>query len=172
MWRLARGAWGVVFKTQLHHGRTRARVSPLYFALFLALPLAVGTLSILFGLELQQPSVVAASVGVLGGLLIAHAIFVFQLRVSLKPKSDPSAIKDRRVYDLVDEMFDGVLWSSVVALTLTLAAGAIAAFSSEGVPVNIWATGALLFVAVHLVGCLIHVINATTTAFQVLKNSD
>ena len=82
-------------------------------------------------MAIHETGVIAASFGVLGGLLFAHAIFVFQLRVSydaanVEP-SPESPARDLRVRPLIDEMFSGVLYASFVALVLTLVSSFLAA---------------------------------------------
>ncbi|WP_187976495.1 hypothetical protein [Mycetocola sp. JXN-3] len=166
---LMKGIWLVVFPRTDSNGRPRVSVSIRFLFLLALLPILCGIVSVWNGLEIVDPSVVASSVGVLGGLLIAHAIFVFQLRVSLMSKGKKKREVDNRVFELVDQMFDGVLWSSTIALLLTLVSGAIAAFLPEEHTVDRWITGAFVVLAVHLVGCLVHVITATMSAFQILR---
>lgn len=154
------------------------QISYLYLTLLLLLPLAggIGTY-FLAGAALVtfwDPGVVASSFGVLGGLLFAHAIFVFQLRVSYdaaneEPSGPDVAMEDLRVRPLIDEMFAGVLYASFVALTLTLLTGALAAVQVPATPVAPVMFAVVVAVGLHLVGCVWHVLSATTTAYRTLK---
>jgi hypothetical protein len=124
---------------------------------------------------LVNVEVVASSFGVLGGLLFAHAIFVFQLRVAydsanIEPEEPETQQEDLRVRPLIDEMFAGVLYSSLVALGLTLLCAAVAATQPDGRVVNSVLATLILLVATHLAGCVYHVVRLTTTAYTTLQN--
>lgn len=98
---------------------------------------------------------------------------MFRLRVSydaanVEPTSD-SEQSDLRVLHLIDEMFNGVLYASVVALVLTLLSSFLAATSEPSSTVPALVAAVVAALALHLAGTVSHVISATTTAFSVLK---
>lgn len=153
------------------------RASTRYILLFIVVPLfaAVGWyfLEQYTTVAIHQTGVIAASFGVLGGLLFAHAIFVFQLRVSydasnVEPAPDSPA-RDLRVRPLIDEMFNGVLYASFVALVLTLFSSFLAATAEPGSTLPAIVASVVAALTIHLAGAVVHVISATTTAFGVLK---
>lgn len=125
-------------------------------------------------LALKDPGIVAASFGVLGGLLFAHAIFVFQLRVSYdaagrEPEAS-STQRDLRVRPLIDEMFNGVLYASLIALLLTMLTAFLAATLPAACTVPPIVAALIGGLALHLLGGVLHVVSATTTAYSVLKS--
>ncbi len=167
------GVWSIMFPVR---GKVRG-VSWRYFSLFVIIPLAGASAWLVFDLitplALHDPGVIASSFGVLGGLLFAHAIFVFQLRVSydaagVEPKADQPQ-EDLRVRPLIDEMFVGVLYASLIALTLTLLTSGIAATLPDDAHVAPPVATVIIFLALHLGGCVWHVVAATTTAYATLK---
>lgn len=170
---LVSGVWNILFPQR---GRIR-QISWRYVTLLLVLPVLAGVVCVLaalfFGIRLQEPGVIAGSFGVLGGLLFAHAIFVFQLRVTydasgVEPAPD-AAQEDLRVRPLIDEMFVGVLYASLVALVLTFGTAFLAATREAHTEIPLWAATGVAVVATHLGGCVLHVISATTTAYGTLK---
>lgn len=176
MWRLLAGMARIVFPEV----RGKTRVSLRYLLLLVLIPATVGFLAWGAELRVQDPGILATSLGVLGGLLFAHAIFVFQLRSSydarqIEPPKDAAgnyAQEDLRVRPLIDEMFNGVLYASLVALVLTLFSGISAAFAPENEALDPTITVASLVLITHLAGCIWHVITATTTAYATLKKHD
>jgi len=165
---------GVIWPTR---GRVR-QISYLYFTLLIAVPViggvAAGFLSTAEIVQFRDPAVIASSFGVLGGLLFAHAIFVFQLRVSYDATNDEATgpdtpMEDLRVRPLIDEMFAGVLYASLVALALTLITGAVAAVQDPTAVVSPVLFGITVGIGLHLFGCVLHVLSATTTAYENLK---
>jgi hypothetical protein len=170
---LLAGVWSIMFPK---HGKVR-QVSWRYVTLFLVMPILGGGawlyLELNTDVALRDPGVVAASFGVLGGLLFAHAIFVFQLRVTydtagVEPSPDAPQ-PDLRVRPLIDEMFVGVLYASLVALALTLVTSLLAATQQPQCEVATWAATGVAVLALHMGGCVFHVIAATTTAYSTLK---
>ena len=170
---LFRGVWDILLPRV---GDTR-RPSYRYILLLVVIPLAgaVGwfRLEECTTIAIHDSGVIAASFGVLGGLLFAHAIFVFQLRVSydaanVEPQAS-SPQRDLRVRPLIDEMFNGVLYASFVALLLTLVSSFLAATAEAGSTIPALIAAAVVGLTLHLAGAVIHVISATTTAFTVLK---
>lgn len=170
---LFKGVWDIVYPRV---GDTR-RLSLRYALLLILIPIggAVGWfyLEECTTIAIHDSGVIAASFGVLGGLLFAHAIFVFQLRVSydaanVEPDSS-STQQDLRVRPLIDEMFNGVLYASFVALVLTLVSSFLAATAESHSTVPALVAAVVVGLTLHLAGAVIHVISATTTAFGVLK---
>ena len=171
---LARAVLNLLFPRR---GTVR-QISYRYVALFILLPLAAGGamwwLSEHAIIQIHSASVIAESFGVLGGLLFAHAIFVFQLRVSydsakVEPPAPDAAQEDLRVKPLIDEMFNGVLYSSLIALVLTLVTAAVAAVLPQDTLVPQGLSVLIVVVGTHLVGCIVHVMNVTVTAYSVLR---
>lgn len=158
----------------------RRKVSPTYLVLLVLMPAAVSTT---FGLiqskvsvAIEAPGVLAESFGVLGGLLFAHAIFVFQLRLDYaraQTERDTSGAdapqESLRVAPMIDEMSPGVLYASVVALALTLSSALLASTMADGDTVPMPASVILVLVASHLAGCVVHVIRITTVAYSQLR---
>ncbi len=167
------GVWNIMFPVR---GKVRG-ISWRYLSLFVILPLVGAGIwlvcDLMTPLALYDPGVIAASFGVLGGLLFAHAIFVFQLRVAYDtagvepPTAGPQ--QDLRVRPLIDEMFTGVLYASLIALTLTLLASGIAATLPDDFHVAPPAATGIVLLSLHLGGCVWHVVAATTTAYSTLK---
>ena len=176
MWRLLTGVARIIFPKV----KDKTRVSFKYLLLLILIPALVGYFAWDAGLRVQDPGILATSLGVLGGLLFAHAIFVFQLRSSydarqIEPLKDAAgnyAQEDLRVRPLIDEMFNGVLYASFIALVLTLFSGISAAFAPEGEALDPIVTVITLVLIAHLAGCVWHVISATTTAYATLKKHD
>lgn len=182
-WRLRRGVHevrkllGGVRDIVFPSRGTVRQISYRYLLLFIVAPLVGAALWLYLDLAthvaLYDPGVIASSFGVLGGLLFAHAIFVFQLRVTydtagVEPPAH-EAQEDLRVRPLIDEMFTGVLYASLVALVLTLVTSGLAATLDPDAQVAPAAATAIVLLALHLGGCVWHVIAATTTAYSTLK---
>lgn len=70
---------------------------------------------------------------------------------------------------LIDEMF-GVLYASLIALVLTMLTAFLAATITAGCAVPPIVAALVGGLALHLLGGVLHVVSATTTAYGVLKS--
>lgn len=129
-------------------------------------------------IKLANPDIIVSGIGVLGGLLFAYAIFVFQLRLSYSSSFSGAAEKfdnpkkiEKSVSLLIDEMFYSILYSSVVALLLTLVVGlaSVLEFGYADGHFSVSFSALLIAFVLHLVGCVFDVLTTTVTAYEAFQ---
>ena len=144
----------------------------------IAVPLAAGSVAWLSSITLTGADIIVSALGVLGGLLFAHAIFVFELRMSYmsnvrsKLKEGISSGENLQLTRLIDELFYSVVYSSALALGITVA---ISMGSSLGIYWRMGTTGrrvlsSVIVIAVaHLAMCIYRVLRTTASAYGELR---
>lgn len=121
--------------------------------------------------------IIVAALGVLGGLLFAHAIFVFELRMtyttSMKEKIKAKTLsgENTNLTRLIDELFYSVVYSSALALGITIAV-------SLGSYLNIYShlnalweriiNAIIIMLITHLSMCIYRVLRTTASAYKEL----
>ena len=124
--------------------------------------------------------IIVSALGVLGGLLLAHAIFVFELRMTYNAnlreriRNKEIQAENTKLTRLINDMFYSVVYSSALALGITLA---VAMGSSLGVYDTLPQIGkklisaAIVWLMTHLAFCIYRVLKTTSGAYGELRKS-
>lgn len=144
----------------------------------IAIPLLAGIVVWACSITLTRADIIVSALGVLGGLLFAHAIFVFEMRMSYmanvrsKIKEGISSGENLQLTRLIDELFYSVVYSSALALGVTIA---ISTGASLGIYWRIGDTGRrilsslIIVVIAHLAMCIYRVLRTTAGAYGELR---
>jgi hypothetical protein len=142
------------------------------------LPIVSFAFALILRFSFSDAGIIVSALGVLGGLLFAHAIFVFQLRMSytesLKRRiaDGTSNGEDTRLTRRIDELFDSVVYCSGLALAITIVVGtgsSLNLFSSVSETARTYVSAVLLALLVHLSGCIYRVLKTTSSAYAILQ---
>lgn len=141
-------------------------------------PTATLILAIWKGILLSNAEIIVSALGVLGGLLFAHAIFVFQLRMSYttslreRIKNGEMDGENTDLTRLIDELFDSVVYCSALALLITILTGLGSSMGLYSL-LSSWQqrtiSAVLLALIAHLAGCIYRVLRTTSSAYAELK---
>lgn len=150
-----------------------------YIVCEIVLPLFVFFGELLWDRGLTNADIIVSALGVLGGLLFAHAIFVFQLRMEYT-RSVKEAIRKKEadgenvnLTRQIDELFDSVVYCSTLALAITIVVGLSSALGLYASMSAIWRrifSALFLAVIAHLAGCIYRVLRTTSSAYNELRN--
>lgn len=142
------------------------------------LPVAVFIAELLWDRGLTNADIIVSALGVLGGLLFAHAIFVFQLRMGYT-RSVKEAIRKKEadgenveLTRQIDELFDSVVYCSALALAITIVVGLSSALGLYASMSAFWRrifSALFLAVIAHLAGCIYRVLRTTSSAYNELR---
>jgi sterol desaturase/sphingolipid hydroxylase (fatty acid hydroxylase superfamily) len=143
------------------------------------IPIICALAAFFLHIRLGNPDIIVAGVGVLGGLLFAHAIFVFQLRLSYsearrRRNESPKQPKMEKteVPEMITQMFHAVVYSSALSLFITLIVGMASSlgFQEQDKKFGTILSTIIILLIAHLVGCVWHVLTITTSAYRDLQN--
>lgn len=142
------------------------------------IPAVIFFVELICNQRLINPDIIVSALGVLGGLLFAHAIFVFQLRMSYM-----SAVRDRiskreadgentQLTRMIDELFDSVVYSSALALVITILVAlgsSLNLYSIMPILLHRIVSAVVLLLIAHLTGCIYRVLRTTSSAYAELQ---
>lgn len=161
--------------------RDRKKIAWRYVIAEILIPALIFVGELFWNRKLSNADIIVSALGVLGGLLFAHAIFVFQLRMDYT-RSVRQAIEEHKTSGenmkltrQIDELFDSVVYCSALALLITITVGVS---SSLGLYASLPSVGqrvvSALFLAViaHLAGCIYRVLRTTSSAYNEVKTGD
>ena len=143
----------------------------------IVIPIAIGIIVGFSPWTSPNADIIVAALGVLGGLLFAHAIFVFELRMtyitSMKEKIKTGMLsgENKNLTRLIDELFYSVVYSSALALGVTIAVslGSYLNVYSHLNPVCERVINAIIIILiVHLSMCIYRVLRTTASAYKEL----
>ncbi len=142
------------------------------------IPVAVFIAELVWDRGLTNADIIVSALGVLGGLLFAHAIFVFQLRMEYT-RSVKEAIRENEadgenvnLTRQIDELFDSVVYCSTLALAITIIVGLSSALGLYASMSAVWRrifSALFLAVIAHLAGCIYRVLRTTSSAYNELR---
>ena len=148
-------------------GRKQRHPDLLAIVIVLLIPIGCSVLSFVRKMQVGNADIIVSGVGVLGGLLFAHAIFVFQLRMAY------SDAKHRRASEassplMIDQMFYSVVYASALSLIITLVIGLASSLrlcDKKGI-FPVWFSALVIFLIAHLAGWVWYVISITASAYR------
>lgn len=141
----------------------------------LIIPVCCAVATFMFKAQIGNADIIVSGAGVLGGLLFAHAIFVFQLRMAYadakRRRSDgltQHPMEKLSVSEMIDQMFYSVVYASALSLLITLGIGLSASFglSNADKPFPLWFSTLAIFFISHLAGWVWYVISITVSAYR------
>ena len=162
------------------HKGAKPRIAWKYALLELGVPTVAALIDFALARMALNADIIVSALGVLGGLLFAHAIFVFELRMSYNAnirsriKAKEIDAENTKLTRLIDDMFYSVVYSSALALGITIAT---AMGSSLGVYALMPAMGkrvvsaCIVWLMAHLAFCIYRVLRTTTSAYEELRRS-
>lgn len=156
-------------------GNKKRHIQVLEFSIVILLPIALGIISLRRKVQIGNADIIVSGVGVLGGLLFAHAIFVFQLRMSYSEAIRRRASESRTppmeklgVPPMIDQMFYSVVYASALSLLITLIIGMASSLQiadKDGI-FPIWFSSLSIVLITHLAGWVWFVITITVSAYR------
>lgn len=144
----------------------------------LIIPGVVFIVELFWDRKLTNADIIVSALGVLGGLLFAHAIFVFQLRMEYTRSVKRAILENRAdgentvLSRQIDELFDSVVYCSALALVITITVGISSSLGLyASMPDMMKRIFSALFLAViaHLAGCIYRVLRTTSSAYNELR---
>ncbi len=123
------------------------------YAVLVLLPVLMGVVSWVLDWRLQSVGDMVQGLAIITSLLFALAIFIFQLRLSLRAESNSTTTR------LVDEMFDNACYAILVGLVLTafvVVSGVTRESLPDGTtqPVGPFVTSCIVAISLHFLGVL------------------
>lgn len=149
-----------------------------YIAPEIIIPGFVFIVELFWDRKLANADIIVSALGVLGGLLFAHAIFVFQLRMEYTRSVKRAILENRADAEntvlsrQIDELFDSVVYCSALALVITITVGVSSSLGLyASMPDMMKRILSALFLAViaHLAGCIYRVLRTTSSAYNELR---
>lgn len=146
-------------------GKRRLRDYLVHFAA----PAALAALGVALGLRLADAAQIIAGAAVLAGFSFGLAVFVFQLR--LDAGRDPRVPKGSTLLELIDELFNNVLYSIVIGLALVVAVVAATSFTApppgeSPAPLSGWWTAGVVALGLHYILTLLMCLKRTRAAYK------
>lgn len=141
-------------------------------------PTIVAILDFCFGRFAVNADIIVSALGVLGGLLFAHAIFVFELRMTYnrnfreRVKNGEIQAENLKLTRLVDDMFFSVVYSSALALGITILTSMGSSLGIYGQLPDIGkkvVSAIVVWLMTHLAFCIYRVLKITTSAYGELR---
>lgn len=142
------------------------------------IPIIVAVIGFIFNIRVSNADIIVSALGVLGGLLFAHAIFVFDLRMNYmhvtgeRLRRGDADGENLTVPRLIDDMFSGVVYSSALALSVTMLAALASSYGWYGMMCNgLQRVVSAVFIGVmtHLAACIWRVLKLTSNAYGLLR---
>lgn len=156
-------------------GRKQRHPDLLAIVIVLLIPIGYSVLSFVRKMQVGNADIIVSGVGVLGGLLFAHAIFVFQLRMAYsdakhRRASEASSplMEKTAVIEMIDQMFYSVVYASALSLIITLVIGLASSLrlcDKKGI-FPVWFSALVIFLIAHLAGWVWYVISITASAYR------
>jgi hypothetical protein len=149
-----------------------------YIVAEIVMPFLVFVSELVWGRKLTNADIIVSSLGVLGGLLFAHAIFVFQLRMDYTRsvekyiKEGKTSGENLNLTRQIDELFDSVVYCSALALMITIAVGlssSLGLYASMSCMTQRLVSALLLAAIAHLAGCIYRVLKTTSSAYNEVR---
>lgn len=140
----------------------------------IVVPIAAGVIALLASVRLTLVNELIAGASIVGGFLFALVIFVFQLRIGIRPSGETQSAA--RLPELIDQLFTNVLYSVVVAFGLTLAAIIASglephdAKTGAALGTDPWMSAILVALGAHLVAVIGMCLRRTRSAYLALKS--
>lgn len=156
-------------------GRKHHHADWLAIIITVVFPIICAAIIVVFRKEIGNADIIVSGVGVLGGLLFAHAIFVFQLRMSYSEAKRRRAVENSQppmekteVPKMINQMFYSVVYASGLSLFITLFVGMASSLglSSENQPFPLWLSSVIVFLIAHLAGWVWYVMSITVSAYR------
>lgn len=142
------------------------------------IPIIITIIGLVFNVRVSNADIIVSALGVLGGLLFAHAIFVFDLRMNYmhvteeRMKRGDADGENLTVPRLIDDMFSGVVYSSALALSVTMLTALASSYGWYGGMCNgLQRVVSAVFIGVmtHLAACIWRVLKLTSNAYGLLR---
>ena len=137
-------------------------------------PIVVASVGFVFNIRVSNADIIVSALGVLGGLLFAHAIFVFDLRMNYmhvieeRLKQGDADGENLTVPMLIDDMFSGVVYSSALSLSVTMLTALASSYGWYGMLCDeLQRIVSAMFIGVmaHLAACIWRVLKLTSNAY-------
>lgn len=163
---------------KIRESDTGRNIAGKYVLRELILPTIIAILDFCYGRFAVNADIIVSALGVLGGLLFAHAIFVFELRMTYnsnlreRVKNGEIQAENLKLTRLVDDMFFSVVYSSALALGITILTAMGSSLGIYNVLPDIWkkiVSAIIVWLMTHLAFCIYRVLKITTSAYGELK---
>lgn len=156
-------------------GRRHRHVDWIAVTCIFVIPIICAASTLMLKKRIGNADIIVSGVGVLGGLLFAHAIFVFQLRMSYSDAKRRRSVDNSQppmekiaVPKMIDQMFYSVVYASGLSLFITLFVGMSSSFSlsdDKGIfPLAL--SSIIVFLIAHLAGWVWYVMSITVSAYK------
>lgn len=156
-------------------GRKYHHFDWLAIAITVLIPIICTVVFLILRMQIANADIIVSGVGVLGGLLFAHAIFVFQLRMAYSDAKrrrateiHSSPMEKIAVTNMIDQIFYSVIYASALSLFITLIislSSSLRVSDEEGI-FPVWFSAVAIFLISHLAGWVWYVISITTSAYR------
>ena len=165
---------------KIHGDDTAGSFAWKYIIREIVIPFFVAGADFFFSKLALNADIIVSALGVLGGLLFAHAIFVFELRMTYNAnlrnriQSGEVNAENAKLTRLIDDMFVSVVYSSAIALgiTITVAMGSSLDLYNDLPELGKKMISAgLVWLMTHLAFCIYRVLRTTSGAYMELRKS-